>query len=120
MVALAVRMKFSTVMPGTEIGLWKDMKIPSLARSLTAILVMSLPSNTIDPLSTLYTGFPIITFAKVDLPAPLVPITTWISPLLIVKSRPLRICLPSTDASIPVTLTNSAKIIHSFIAYYLG
>ena len=96
-VDFAVRMKFSTVMPGIEIGFWKDIKIPAFARSFTASSVISLPSKTIEPLSTVYVVLPIIALASVDLPAPFVPITTWISPLLIVKLIPFKICLPSTD-----------------------
>ena len=75
-VDLAVRMKFSTVMPGMEIGCWKDIKIPAFARSFTASSVISLPSKMIEPLSTVYVELPMIALASVDLPAPLVPITT--------------------------------------------
>lgn len=45
MVVLAVRMKFSMVMPATEIGFWKERKIPSFALLSTDRPVISWPSK---------------------------------------------------------------------------
>src|SRR5436190_1669774 len=41
------------------------------------------------------------TLASVDLPDPFGPINAWTSPWRTVRSMPLRICLPSTDACRP-------------------
>ena len=42
------------VIPGIEIGLWKDIKMPAFARSLTALSVISCPSNQTLPFVTVY------------------------------------------------------------------
>ena len=61
-----------------------------------------------------------ITLANVDLPAPFVPITTWISPLLIVKLMPFKISFSSIEARTLSTRSNSATYVTPYqISYYI-
>src|SRR5688500_16021317 len=88
---MTVRRYFVTVTPGTATGYWKAMKRPIRARSSGSASVMSSPLKQIVPSVTSRFGCPMITFASVDLPEPLGPMSAWISPLFTSRSRPLRI-----------------------------
>src|SRR5664279_6152498 len=68
----------STVMPSNVCGTWKVRARPSSARASGARRVMSLPSNITCP--EVETRSPVRQLKKVDLPAPLGPISPRISP----------------------------------------
>src|SRR5688500_14754789 len=67
------------------------MKSPIRARSSGSASVMSSPLKQIVPSVTSRPGWPMITFASVDLPDPFGPISAWISPFDTSRSSPLRI-----------------------------
>src|SRR4051794_5646212 len=90
---MTIRRYFVTVTPGIATGYWKAMNRPIRARSSGSASVMSSPRNRICPSVTSRLGWPMITLASVDLPEPFGPMRAWISPLLTVRSRPLRIFL---------------------------
>src|SRR3954468_4549955 len=90
---MTMRRYFVTVTPGIATGYWKAMNRPERARSSGSASVMSSPRNRICPSVTSRFGWPMMTLARVDLPEPLGPMRAWISPLLTVRSRPLRIFL---------------------------
>src|SRR4029079_18326172 len=90
---MTMRRYFVTVTPGMATGYWKAMNRPARARSSGSASVMSSPRKRICPSVTSRLGWPMITFASVDLPDPFGPMRAWISPLLTVRSRPLRIFL---------------------------
>ena len=90
---MTVRRYFVTVTPGTATGYWKAMKRPMRARSSVSASVMSSPLKMTWPSVTSRFGWPMTTFASVDLPEPFGPIRAWISPLPTARSRPLRISL---------------------------
>src|SRR5215217_5275419 len=79
----AMRRYLVTVTPGIATGYWNAMKRPARERSSGSASVISRP------------GWPMITFARVDLPEPFGPISAWISPFETSRSRPLRISLSS-------------------------
>src|ERR1700712_2194918 len=89
---MTMRRYFVIVTPGMATGYWKAMNRPARARSSGSASVMSWPWKMIWPSVTSRPGWPMIALASVDLPEPLGPISAWISPLLTVRSRPLRIC----------------------------
>ena len=72
--------------------------MPNFALLSTGSSVMSSPSKIIFPFEISYTGLPITTFARVDLPEPFGPIIAWTSPGLIFKSTPFKISTSSTSA----------------------
>src|SRR3954471_5100313 len=88
-----MRRYFVIVTPGIATGYWKAMNNPARARSSGSASVMSSPRKMTWPSVISRPGWPMIALASVDLPEPLGPISAWISPLLTVRSRPLRICL---------------------------
>src|SRR4051794_8466347 len=90
---MTMRRYFVTVTPGIATGYWKAMNRPARARSSGSASVMSSPRKRICPSVTSRVGWPMITLASVDLPEPFGPMRAWISPLLTVRSRPLRIFL---------------------------
>src|SRR4051812_20040082 len=90
---MTMRRYLVMVTPGMATGYWKAMNKPARARSSGSASVMSSPWKMIWPSVTSRPGWPMIEFARVDLPEPLGPISAWTSPLLTVRSRPLRICL---------------------------
>src|SRR4029079_19593658 len=90
---MTMRRYFVTVTPGIATGYWKAMNRPARARSSGSASVMSSPRKRIWPSVTSRLGWPMITLASVDLPDPFGPMRAWISPLLTVRSRPLRIFL---------------------------
>ena len=98
----AVRIMFSTEMPGISSGVWNERKSPLRARSNVLSCVMSSPSNAMLPAVTSYFGWPMMTFMSVDLPEPFGPRMTCTSPLPTVSESPLRISLPSTPAWRPL------------------
>src|SRR3954465_10544833 len=90
---MTIRRYFVTVTPGIATGYWNAMNRPARARSSGSASVMSSPRKRIWPSVTSSVGWPMITLASVDLPEPFGPMRAWISPLLTVRSRPLRIFL---------------------------
>ena len=90
---MTVRRYFVTVTPGTATGYWNAMKRPIRARSSGSASVTSSPLKQIVPSVTSRFGWPMITFASVDLPEPFGPIRAWISPFETSRSSPLRISL---------------------------
>src|SRR4051794_40993455 len=90
---MTIRRYLVMVTPGIATGYWKAMKRPMRARSSGAASVMSCPLNRIWPSVTSRLGWPMMALASVDLPEPLGPMRAWISPLLAVRSTPLRMCL---------------------------
>src|SRR3954452_9907660 len=88
-----MRRYFVIVTPGIATGYWKAMNRPARARSSGSASVMSSPWKRIWPSVISRPGWPMIALASVDLPEPLGPMSAWISPLLTVRSTPLRICL---------------------------
>ena len=102
----AVFMKFVMVTPGISIGYWNDMKIPAQERSSGDIASRSLPMNVMLPSVTVYNGLPVSTLDNVLLPAPLGPMTAWISPFLMTRSMPFRISLSPTEACNPLISNN--------------
>src|SRR3954465_14745634 len=95
---MIMRRYFVTVTPGMATGYWKAMNSPARARSSVSASVMSSPLKWIVPSVTSRFGWPMITFASVDLPEPFGPMRAWISPSRTVRSRPLRICLSPAEA----------------------
>jgi hypothetical protein len=71
---MTVRRYFVTVTPGTAIGYWNAMKRPIRERSSGSASVMSSPLKQMVPSVTSRFGWPMITFASVDLPEPFGPI----------------------------------------------
>ena len=69
--------------------------------------MMLSPSSSISPLFISYAGFPIRVKPRVDFPAPLGPISTWVSPAPIVKSIFLRISVSSIATDKFLTFNNS-------------
>src|SRR4051794_16630454 len=90
---MTIRRYFVTVTPGIATGYWNAMNRPARARSSGSASVMSSPRKRIWPSVTSRFGWPMMTFASVDLPEPFGPMRAWISPLLTDRSRPLRIFL---------------------------
>src|SRR3954447_1740470 len=88
---MTVRRYFVTVTPGTDTGYWNAMKSPMRARSSGSASVTSSPLKMIWPSVTSRFGWPMIALASVDLPDPFGPISAWIWPSSMVRSRPLRI-----------------------------
>ena len=94
--SIALRIKEETESPGTSTGFWKDMNMPALARLSAGSSSIFCPLKRISPSVTSYRGFPIRAKPSVDLPAPLGPISTCVSPLPIVRSTPFKISLSCT------------------------
>ena len=120
--SMEVRMKLESVIPGISTGFWKEMNIPSLEILSADSSVMSCPSKLILPSLILYLGSPIRVEPSVDLPAPLGPINTCVSPRLIVRFTPCRISLSSsaTDTTRFCTFNScSATVTSSFIYIYM-
>src|SRR5690606_25344516 len=88
--------------PLSSVGYWKACNSPWRLRSSTSSSSNSTPSSLADP-SAEYSGLPVSTWLRVDLPEPLGPMITWISPNGTTRSSPLRISLPSTEARRPDT-----------------
>ena len=99
-------MKFVMVTPGISIGYWNDMKIPAQERSSGDIASRSLPMNVMLPSVTVYNGLPVSTLDNVLLPAPLGPMTAWISPFLMTRSMPYRVSFSPTEACTPLISNN--------------
>src|SRR6478752_10441103 len=95
----AVRRKLETDTPGISTGYCIARKRPARARSSTVMASTSTPSRVTVPSVTVYFGWPAIEYARVDLPEPFGPMIAWVSPLLMVRSTPLRISLRSPSAS---------------------
>ena len=74
-------------------------KRPARARSSIVSESRSWPSRVTLPEVIRYFGCPAIEYAKVDLPEPLGPMIAWISPLLTVRSTPLRISFGPASVS---------------------
>ena len=70
-------------------------------------LVISSPRKRIEPFVIEYSGLPKRTEARVDFPEPFGPIRAWISPLLIVRSIPLRILVPSSAEACKSLISNN-------------
>ena len=69
-----LRRNVPTCTPGMDDGYWNERNIPALARSKTSISSNGVPLNLTEPAVISYAGWPITTLAKVDLPAPFLPI----------------------------------------------
>src|SRR6478752_3503864 len=100
----AVRRKLETETPGISTGYCIARNRPARARSSTDMASTSwtVPSSSVSvtlPWVTVYFGWPAIEYASVDLPEPFGPMIAWVSPLLMVRSTPLRISLRSPSAS---------------------
>ena len=77
----------------------------------------SCPQNSMLPLVTVYKGLPVRTEDNVLFPAPLGPITAWISPFFMVRSMPFNISLSPTDACRSLISNNMSLFISSiFVA----
>src|SRR4051795_12565571 len=95
-VLMAMRRKLAIDTPGIATGYWKARKRPACARSSGSASVMSVPLKWTDPSVISYSGWPMMVEASVDLPEPLGPIRACSSPLLTLRSTPLRISRSST------------------------
>src|SRR3954465_10778820 len=95
-VLIAMRRKLAIETPGIATGYWKARKRPACARSSGSASVMSVPLKWTDPSVISYSGWPMMVEASVDLPEPLGPIRACSSPLLTLRSTPLRISRSST------------------------
>src|ERR687897_1044653 len=87
--------------PGTSVGYCSARKSPACARCHGSSPRRSTPSRVALPPSTSYPGRPMSTWASVDLPDPLGPMTACTSPERTVRSMPRRISLPDTPARSP-------------------
>src|SRR4051795_13218321 len=96
LVLIAMRRKLAIETPGIATGYWKARKRPACARSSGSASVMSVPLKWTDPSVISYSGWPMMVEASVDLPEPLGPIRACSSPLLTLRSTPLRISRSST------------------------
>src|SRR5688572_6049504 len=90
---MTIRRYLALVTPGIATGYWKAMNRPARARTSGSASVMSSPLKRTWPSVTSKLGWPMITFARVDLPEPFGPMRAWISPERTWRSTPLRICL---------------------------
>src|SRR5687767_4591265 len=90
---MTIRRYLADVTPGMATGYWKAMNRPARARTSGSASVMSSPMKRTSPSVTSKLGWPMITFASVDLPEPFGPMRAWISPERTWMSTPLRICL---------------------------
>src|SRR5262245_38221451 len=91
----AIRRYLATVTPGIATGYWNAMNRPARARSSGSASVTSAPRRRISPSVTSSEGWPMIAFARVDLPDPFGPISAWTSPFETSRSSPFRIRLSS-------------------------
>src|SRR3954469_6080132 len=96
LVLIAIRRKLAIETPGMATGYWKARNRPRWARSSGSAPVMSSPLKAIEPSVTSYSGWPMIVEASVDFPEPLGPMSACSSPLLTLRSTPLRISRSST------------------------
>src|SRR5688572_9253830 len=90
---MTIRRYLALVTPGIATGYWKAMNRPARARTSGSASVMSSPLKRTWPSVTSKLGWPMTTFASVDLPEPFGPMRAWISPERTWRSTPLRICL---------------------------
>src|SRR5215213_5014790 len=109
---MTMRRYLAVVTPGMATGYWKAMNRPARARSSGSASVISSPSKRIWPSVTSRPGWPMIAFARVDLPDPFGPIIAWISPERTWRSTPLRICL-SPAATCRLRISRSAMDLQS-------
>src|SRR6266566_3969580 len=85
-------------MPRMATGYWNARNTPSRARASGAIASRSLPSYSTWPAVTAYAGCPARTWASVLFPEPFGPMIACTSPVWTVRSTPVRISRPSTEA----------------------
>src|SRR5687767_4977059 len=90
---MTMRRYLALVTPGMATGYWKAMNRPARARTSGSASVMSSPLKRTWPSVTSKLGWPMTTFASVDLQEPFGPMRAWISPERTWRSTPLRICL---------------------------
>ena len=95
----AARKKLRSGTPGISTGAWKERNSPARERLFGESSDMSEPSKRIDPAVCSYEGSPMIKRPRVDLPAPLGPMRTCVSPLPIDRLTPCKICMSSADAA---------------------
>ena len=117
---LEVLIKFSTLIPGTSIGDWNDIKIPLLALSSAAISVTSSPSKKIFPDVISYLGLLIIVLTKVDLPEPFGPMITCVSPFFITRLTFFSISFSPTLALRSFISNNISLILSTSLSHQLN